>query len=248
MKKVFFLFLLFAFLHVKAQIIINEIQASNVSTLADNVGDYDDWLELKNSSDHAIDIGGLVLKDNVDIWTIPTGDTSTILTPGDYFLLWCDDEEYEGSFHTNFKLSASNGEFLGLYESDSSTVIDSVTFPPLSDNASYGRCHATNEWTLFYHATPLTENECPSLKTEKSTGTCKVFPKLTTGKINIEKSVTINMEIEYKIFDMTGTLRKSGTNDQSRFVLNIETLPDGIYFVSLRLENRTQTEKIVLYH
>ena len=107
-----------------SQVIINEIQSSNASTVFDNYGEYEDWIEIFNTSDVAVDIGGLVLKDNVDTWQIPLGDTTTILSPKEYFILWADDQVFQGKFHTNFKLSAANGEFLGLYESDSTTVID----------------------------------------------------------------------------------------------------------------------------
>jgi hypothetical protein len=38
------------------------------------------------------------------------------LAPGEYLLLWADDETDQGPLHTNFKLSAS-GEEIAIYES-----------------------------------------------------------------------------------------------------------------------------------
>ena len=74
-----------------AQLIINEIQSSNASTHANEFGDYDDWIEIRNLGAIDINLAGLI------------------------FL--CDDEEEtEGVLHTNFKLSAVNGEYLGLLQ------------------------------------------------------------------------------------------------------------------------------------
>lgn len=77
MKQLLILILSFLPLFGHAQIVINEIQASNVSTIYDDAGDYDDWVELHNAGDSQVDIGGLVLKDKLDTWRIPGGDTST---------------------------------------------------------------------------------------------------------------------------------------------------------------------------
>ncbi|MEE4311800.1 MAG: CotH kinase family protein, partial [candidate division KSB1 bacterium] len=42
-------------------LVINEFLAFNNSVLMDDSGEYDDWIELYNSSDHEIDIGGLYI-------------------------------------------------------------------------------------------------------------------------------------------------------------------------------------------
>ncbi len=59
--------------------------------------------------------------------------------------------------HTNFKLSA-NGE--SLYLSDSNgNMVDSVNFPPVADNLSYGRKpYGGSEWYFYNEPTPGAEN------------------------------------------------------------------------------------------
>ena len=136
---------------------LNEMQSSNSSTIADNVGEFDDWIEIYNPTADTVEIAGLILKDQLDTWTIPTGYPSTLIPPDSYFLLWADDQESQGVFHTNFKL-ASGGEFLGLYESDGITVIDSVTLPTMVSNDSYIKC-ATG-WLQTSTPTPLASNDC----------------------------------------------------------------------------------------
>ena len=42
---------------VPKTVVINEVLASNASTLADPQGEYDDWIELYNPSDEQVDVG-----------------------------------------------------------------------------------------------------------------------------------------------------------------------------------------------
>jgi len=46
---------------MKAQLYINEIQASNSTTIADNFLEYDDWIELYNVSNISINLAGYYL-------------------------------------------------------------------------------------------------------------------------------------------------------------------------------------------
>ncbi len=48
----------------KAQIKVNEIMASNSSTIADEYGEFDDWVEIYNASEISINIGGMYVTDN----------------------------------------------------------------------------------------------------------------------------------------------------------------------------------------
>ncbi|MFT6500432.1 MAG: hypothetical protein ACJASQ_000541 [Crocinitomicaceae bacterium] len=139
------------------QVRLNEMQSSNATTITDDFGEYDDWVEIHNPTTDSVEIGGLILKDQLDTWAIPAGDPSTHLPPGGYFLLWADDQESQGIFHTNFKL-ASGGEFLGLYESDGISVIDSITIPAMAANLSYIRCET--EWMQTTTPSPLSQNYC----------------------------------------------------------------------------------------
>lgn len=59
--------ILFSFsIYANSQINISEVQSANASTIQDNMGEYSDWIELHNPSKSPVDIGGMVLKDNVD--------------------------------------------------------------------------------------------------------------------------------------------------------------------------------------
>lgn len=61
---------------------INEFMADNISTIQDNFGQYNDWIELYNAGPTAIDLGGMYLTDDINEptkWMIPYGITGGTL-------------------------------------------------------------------------------------------------------------------------------------------------------------------------
>ncbi|MBZ0268629.1 CotH kinase family protein, partial [bacterium] len=139
-------------------LVINELMASNSSTVADDAGDYDDWIEVANIGSFPIDLDGLGLTDHfegVPDYVFP----DTTLAPGDYLIVWADEETGEGAFHAPFKLDADGED---VYLTDGAVIIDAVTFPALASDGSWGRWpDGTGEWALLSAATPDAENENP---------------------------------------------------------------------------------------
>ena len=80
-------------------LVINEFMARNNSQtgISDEWGDYDDWIEIYNYGEDAIDIGGMWVTDNLDAgprWQIPRGSPAiTTIASGGYLLIWADNEE-----------------------------------------------------------------------------------------------------------------------------------------------------------
>ena len=124
-------------------LIINEFMASNDAAFADEHGDFDDWIEIYNSNDHAVDIGGMYMTDDLEqptLWQIPdTEPDSTTIAPGGFLVLWADKESEEGVLHLELKLSGK-GEQIGLSEIfEGNTIsIDSLSFGPQWADTSYG--------------------------------------------------------------------------------------------------------------
>ena len=119
-----------------AGVVINEIMASNKTTASDEAGDFDDWVELLNNSILPVTLDGCYLSDNYnnpDKWQLPT----VTLQPGQFLIVWADDDEEQGDFHASFKLSA-DGEELLLSNADGSPI-DYVAFDPQEEDVSYGR-------------------------------------------------------------------------------------------------------------
>ena len=143
-------------------VFINEILANNVSINMDESGEYDDWIELYSADDEAINIGGLFLTDdaeNLEKWMIPF---DTEIQAQSFLLLWCDEDQEQGEFHTNFKLSGA-GEYLFLVNFDGVTILNSITFATQSANISYGRMpDGGAEWQYFGNPTPGSFNSASS--------------------------------------------------------------------------------------
>jgi len=134
---------------------INEFMASNASTMADENGDYDDWIELYNAGDSPIRLKPMYLTDNLTRpmkWTFP----DTVIPAGGYLIVWADAEYRQGPLHTSFRLDADKGEELGLLTShgDRVFVIDTLSFGPQSSDTSSGRIPDGGVWRLLSVPTP----------------------------------------------------------------------------------------------
>ncbi len=84
---------------VRGEIVINELQSSNSSTLLDEDGDASDWIELLNRGTENVDLAGWGLSDRADNpwkWTFP----SLVLSPGERLLVWASGKD-RGSAEEN---------------------------------------------------------------------------------------------------------------------------------------------------
>ena len=105
---------------------------------------YDDWFELYNAGDSAVNLAGYYLTDNLANRTqyqIPPG--YSLLAKG-YLLVWADNQTNENSaaridLHVNFQL-AKSGEAIGLFAPDGTTAVDFVLFGAQTNDVSQGRC------------------------------------------------------------------------------------------------------------
>lgn len=103
-------------------LVINEIYASG-----------EDWIELYNTLETSVNIGGYFIYDNeATKYQIPSG---TSIPAKGFVVLLCND--LGTGLNTNFKLT-SGGETVFL-ENSSGTLIDRVEFPAISAGQSYGR-------------------------------------------------------------------------------------------------------------
>jgi hypothetical protein len=131
-------------------VVINEVMAKNVSTVQDSLGNYSDWIELYNNSSVDKDISGYYLSDNPDNlikWQIPQG---TIIQANDYLILWADDHNSNGPFHTNFKLSGDGDELFFL--NSNMELINHLAFGVQTADMGYAR--VPNGTGSFYIQTP----------------------------------------------------------------------------------------------
>jgi hypothetical protein len=124
---------------------LNEFLAGNVSGLADENGEAQDWIEIWNYGATPVNLAGYSLSDDAEDpgrWTFP----ATNLAPGQFFVVFASEKDRKtvtsatNRLHTNFKLNP-NGEYLGLFNAESPRV--AITefapeFPVQRNNHSYG--------------------------------------------------------------------------------------------------------------
>lgn len=140
---------------------VNEMLAINATVNVDEMGEYEDWVEIYNDGPSEFEIGGLYLSDNPGRptkWQIPAGTT---IPAGGFILVWCDEEPLEGPLHASFKLAGS-GEGVGLFHNDANrnVLIDYLAYPPLGVDISYGRYpDGTENLMEFPAVTPASAND-----------------------------------------------------------------------------------------
>ncbi|MFT4692646.1 MAG: spore coat protein CotH [Limisphaerales bacterium] len=119
-------------------LVINEIMASNSTSVKDPQGEYEDWIELHNRGTTERDLSGMYLSDsssNIRKWKFPA---ATVIAPGGFLIIWADEDKPRGTdLHANFKLS-KDGESLYLTDRND-RVLDHLKFKKQRRNAAYGR-------------------------------------------------------------------------------------------------------------
>ncbi len=153
------LFLFAVSLACSQTVVINEMMASNATTLADEDGDYEDWIEIYNASGSAVNLSGYGLSDNYDNpfrWTFP----EVTVPNGGFLLVWASgkDRKTPGQpLHTNFSISSSGEEIILTHPGGQR--LDELPPTPVPTDISYGRKpDAIGEWHFFAEPTPGQSN------------------------------------------------------------------------------------------
>ncbi len=141
------------------ELLFNEIMAKNAS-FPDPNSELDDWVEIYNPNDYAVDLGGMYMTDShyssgISAWTqIPTDNpTLTTIPPHGYILVWYDEDLDQGPLHVNDKLGGG-ADSVYLIDTDGITVVDSYTWTETTglnvDDVSIGRFpDGADNWVMF---------------------------------------------------------------------------------------------------
>ncbi len=138
--------------------------ASNNATIADEDGDYPDWIEIYNFGDEPINLSGFGLSDDYDNpfrWVLP----DTTIGAGEFMLIWASNKDRADpgrELHTNFAID-SDGEEVLLIRTDS-TRIDELPPTEIPTDISIGRQpDGTGDWVYFDKPTPGGPNTTESI-------------------------------------------------------------------------------------
>ena len=155
-------------------------------------GNYYDWVEIKNVSDQAVDLGGYYLSDSGSERT-RYAFPSRSLGPGEIFTVYCTgDETVTGAAFAPFALSAQRDQ-LYLSAPDGS-LADYVCLHDIPYKGSFGRLDGQNGF--FYFAAPT-----PGVGNGGGARTIAAKPRLlgSDGAFNDVESVTGTLEAEGEI-------------------------------------------------
>lgn len=156
------LFFLLLGLQTKAAetLYINEIMASNTTSITDGTGSHEDWFEIYNPNNYEINLANYYFSDDASLpnkFRISSGVDAPKIPANGFLILWASSHPERGSTHTSFGLSAG-GEYLVISSPDL-VFIDGVTFGPQTANVSFGR-QQDGALSLVYFSTasPATSN------------------------------------------------------------------------------------------
>lgn len=212
-------------------LVINEFMASNDETVADQDGEFEDWVELYNNGSSSIDLEGYSLSDDgTDLmqWVFPAG---TVIEANGYLTIWTDDDEDQEGLHANFKLSAS-GETLFLVDSTGG-IVDEVTFADQSADVSYGRYpNGTGDFQLMT-STFGSENMGTSSVSdaELETLALKAIPNPTSENFYLQLSDD-NIERQVSIYDLAGRVMYEGEVTNGKWI-STSDWASGVYVIKV---------------
>lgn len=195
-----------AFNFISNSVLINEFMADNKTTIQDPAGEYDDWIELYNPTTSPVLLTGRYLTDkpgNLTKWKFT--QPNLYLNPGEFLIIWCDENQGQQGIHTNFKLS-KEGEFIALTDIDGVSVIDSITFGPQTTDISFGRFPDASTNFQFLSPTPGSSNSSSGIiETELPTDfSVSVFPNPFNPSTTIQYSLAEMGELKITIYDVLG--------------------------------------------
>jgi len=141
-------------------LVINEIMASNQTTIADDDGDYPDWIEIYNAGVLPVNLVGYGLSDSYNNpfkWVFP----EVIITPGQFLLVWASNKNRtnpDAPLHTNYAISAGGEEVILTHPNG--TRISEIPPTPMGSDISFGhQPDASGNLVFFSNPTPGASND-----------------------------------------------------------------------------------------
>ncbi len=140
-------------------LLINEVCPDPKIGIPDQDGEIVDWIEIRNTTGQAINLGNYYLSDKENKplkWRFPE---SAVIPAGGYYLVYCSGKDVlqsNGIPHTNFSISAER-ETLVLSDSHG-RMLDRFTIENVPEDFSIGRTNA-GEMVQFQLTTPGQSND-----------------------------------------------------------------------------------------
>jgi spore coat protein CotH len=243
----------FYHVYISSDLVINEFMADNESTVADQDGEYDDWIEFYNNSTEEISLLGYFLSDDLaDLtqWAFP----DTTIAPDDYLIVWADNDEEQEGLHANFKLSSSGESILltiaGL------DIIDEVSFGQQYADTTTGRFpNGTGEFVLMPPTFGMYNDSGFTAIQEQGNNnilSLSVFPNPFNNKVTVEFYLENPEEVSVQFHNVYGQT-VHGLSSQyfeegkQSVTVNTSYLSPGVWICNLVAGGKPHSLKLVKY-
>ena len=148
---------------VESPLVINEVVTSNLTGLQDASLAFPDWVEIWNSGDVEVSLGGVYLTDDHQLPTRFAFSPSAVLAPHAYVVVMCDGDLLDSTdleLHANFSLKSS-GEWLALTTDAGVELgqIDGLDLPNIGTDRAYARQPDGGKFTTDSTPTPGAPND-----------------------------------------------------------------------------------------
>ncbi|MFN5621554.1 MAG: lamin tail domain-containing protein, partial [Flavobacteriales bacterium] len=139
---------------------INEVQTINTTTYDDLEGEFDPWFEIFNPNTHQVNLANYTLNINGTDWTVPgTRPVRTVIPPGGFMLIWCDNDITDDVNHSPLQLPLE-GATIQLIGPDGTTVVDTYSYPAIPADHSWGRAADGATTSIEFNSpTPTVTNQ-----------------------------------------------------------------------------------------
>lgn len=232
-------------------VVINEFMAADSTAVADQNGEFDDWIELFNTTNQPISLNGFYLSDNFgnpQKWQFP----DTTIAANGYLIIWADNDSSQAGLHAYFKLSASGEEI--MLSANNGTVLDSVSYGAQNTDVSMSRIpNGTGNFVATTQFTFAANNDNTAVESLHSDWlpSLRLYPNPNNiGLVNLQFESPLNADFQYELIDNLGRslLQKQLSNVQGTIVEQIVTnhLPAGTYFIRVIGGKQNQVLKLVV--
>jgi hypothetical protein len=204
---------------------INEVMSVNATTIADEAGEYADWLELWNGTTSAINLNGKYLTDDLNNWNKYPLPNIT-LQPGEFKIVWLDNEPEQSTLHATFKLNNSDNTVWLFGMEETQPRIENRFWPCISGTDMSQERIVDGGNTIAYADAP-TPNASNTTTEVSNLTAAQLLAYPNPAKDLLYFNTVMN---DVKLFDSTGRGVMALSNIKS---LDVSALERGLYFVQM---------------
>lgn len=153
-------------------IVISEVLTGNATSIVDEFGQREAWIELENTSYTTYNVRGMFITTDRSVLDkglsaperikrmsmIPSGDERTNIGARQHLVLFANSSPAQGKLHLTVQIPDSAAVWVALYNGNGVELIDSVSVPVLGDDCSYARTEKGWAVKQAQQVTPGIEN------------------------------------------------------------------------------------------